>query len=86
MEYSFGQLGSADPAVPFNFLSTPSLISGLAEWEEEKASTLCKHCSAIAKTLVCYLYHFSHSVLTQHHTDHHEKGDFLPSQRGKMFS
>lgn len=37
--------------VPF---PTPNLLTGAAEWESEKASTVCKHCSATAKTLVTY--------------------------------
>ncbi|KAK4831533.1 hypothetical protein QYF61_018135 [Mycteria americana] len=46
--YPFGQLGSAVPSVsPPSLLPTLSLLAAGAEWEAEKALTLCKHCSAI---------------------------------------
>ena len=55
LEYPFGQLGSAVPAVsPPSFLCTPSLLTGRAVWEAEKALTLCKHCSAVTKTSLYY--------------------------------
>uniref|UniRef100_A0A8C0EEM0 Centrosomal protein 192 n=1 Tax=Bubo bubo TaxID=30461 RepID=A0A8C0EEM0_BUBBB len=53
MDSPFGQLGSAVLIVsPPYLLPTPSLLSGVTEWEMEKALTLCKHCSATAGTLV----------------------------------
>ena len=54
MGYPFGQLGSAVPAVsPPNLLPTPSLLTGRAEQQKEKASMLRRHCSATAKTRGC---------------------------------
>jgi len=51
----FGQLGSAVPAVsPPSPLCTPDLLAGGAAGEAEKTLTLCEHCSATAKTLLCY--------------------------------
>jgi len=35
---------------------------------KEKALMLCKHCSATAKTLVCYQHCSSHKSKTQHPT------------------
>jgi len=63
MEYLFGQFGSAVLAVsPPNFLTTPSLFTKGAEREKEKVLTLCKHCSATARTLLCYQCCFSHRI------------------------
>lgn len=36
-----------------SLLPTHSLLTVGAEWEKEKALSLCKDCSAIAKTLLC---------------------------------
>jgi len=65
-EYPPGQLRSAVLAVTApSLLPTPSLLTGRAKQDTETALTLCKHCSAIPKTLVCY----SVSVTNQkHHT------------------
>lgn len=53
-ECSFGHFESDAPTVSSpKFLPTPSLLSGWTEWEKYKSLTLCKHGSAIAKTLVC---------------------------------
>ena len=50
--YPFRQSGSAVLAVsPPNPFPTPSLLVLGPESEKEKALMLCKHCSAIAKTL-----------------------------------
>ena len=50
MEYPFGPLGSAVPAMsPHNFLCTPSLTAGGVGWEAGKALTLCTNCSAEKK-------------------------------------
>jgi len=38
----------------------------MAEWETEKTLTLCKHCLAIAKALVCYEHSFSNRHKAQH--------------------
>ena len=65
MEYPFGQLGSAVPAAsPPSFLCTPSLLAGGVVRETEKALTLCKHCSAITKTSLCYQHCFRHKCKT----------------------
>lgn len=54
-EYPSDQLGSAIRAVSLLYLLfTPILLAGGAEWEKESALTLCEHCSATAKTSVCY--------------------------------
>lgn len=61
MEYPFVRLGSADPAVsPPNLLPTPNLLTAGTEWETKKVLMLCKRCSAIAKTRVCYQHWFGH--------------------------
>ena len=61
MEYPFGQLGSAVPAVsPPNFLCTPSLLAGGVGWGAEKALTQCEHCSAVTKTSLNYQHCFQH--------------------------
>jgi len=53
MEYPSGQFGTAVPAVsPPGFFPTTSLLTEVLEWDKEKAYTVYKHCSAIAKTLV----------------------------------
>lgn len=55
----FGQMRSDVSAVsPSSHLPTPSLLTGRMVWRAEKASMLCKHCSAIAKTSVCYWHCF----------------------------
>jgi len=65
MEYALGQFGSAVlVASPHNFLHIPNLLAEGAEWEKEKALMLCKHCSAIAKPLVCYQCCFSYKSKT----------------------
>lgn len=59
-EYPFCQFGSAVLALsPTHLLPTPSLLTRrsvcvcvCAEWDTEKALTLCKHCSVIAKIFV----------------------------------
>ena len=50
-----------------NPLHSPNLFTGRAEWETEMALMLCKHCSAKARTLMCYQYCFGHKSKTQHH-------------------
>ena len=73
MEYPFGQLGSAVPAVsPPNLLCTSSLFTGRVGWEAEKALTLCKHCWAITKTSLCYQRCFQHRSKTYPHTSYCE--------------
>ena len=53
--YPFGRLGSAAPAVsPPKFLCIPSLLAVGTVSEAEKVFMLFKHCSAIAKTSLCY--------------------------------
>lgn len=54
MEYPSSQLGSALSVMcSLKFLHIPNLLAwgGRAEWEEEETLTLCKYCSAVAKTL-----------------------------------
>jgi len=61
MGYPLGQLGSALPAVsPPSSSCTPSLLAGGVVRGAGKALTLCKHCSAIAKTPLCYQCCFQH--------------------------
>lgn len=47
-----------------------------------KELTICKHCSATAKTLVWYQYHFSHKCKAKHQTECYEGSWFYPSQTG----
>lgn len=50
----FSQFGSVVPAVhPPSLLSAPTHLVVGREGETEKALTLCTHCLAITKTLVC---------------------------------
>ena len=68
MEYTVGQLGLAVPSVSSSSLLTiPSLLSGIAEWETEKAFMLFKHCSAIVKTIAMFQLCFGHKSKMQHH-------------------
>lgn len=55
MEYLFAQFGLVVPAVStLNPSLSLSLLLGLrTEGATKKASVLCRHCSAVAKTLVC---------------------------------
>jgi len=39
-----------------------------AEWEKESVLAMCEHCSATAKTLLCYQHCFSHKSEVQHCT------------------
>lgn len=56
LEYPCGQLGSAVSAVsPPSSFGIPSQLPVGAARETEKALTMCKHCSATAKTSLCYL-------------------------------
>ena len=67
MEYPFGQFGSAvlDLSPP-KILPTPSLLvrGGNAG---ETALMLWEHCSAVAKTLVCYQHLSSYQYRAQHY-------------------
>lgn len=56
MQTPFRQFGSAVPAGSFPAPCLPAayLLRGKSG-EKEKALMLCKYCSAIAKTMVCYL-------------------------------
>lgn len=45
---------------PPRLLRTPGLVPGDTEWGTERALALCKHSSAIAKTLLCYQCCFGH--------------------------
>lgn len=55
MDYLFGHFRLVIPAVSTpSLLPSPSLLHGLeTEGATKKVSVLCKHCSAVAKTLVC---------------------------------
>lgn len=66
VEYPFGQFGLVVPAMStLNPLLSPSLLLGLrTEEETKKASVLCRHCSAVPKTLVCP----QHKSKPRHHT------------------
>lgn len=56
VDHPFGQFRSAVLAMsPPSFLPTSSLLAEGTEWGRTvTASMLCKHCSAVAKTLECY--------------------------------
>lgn len=58
----------------------PSRFQGARE-EKDKASTVCKHCSAAAKSPVHYQSYFSHRCKAQHHT-----GCYHPSQTQHRYS
>lgn len=59
------QLESSVLAVsPPRFLCTLSLLTGGGGWETEKALTLYRCCSAIAKVLVCYQHFLWSQILT----------------------
>lgn len=63
--YLFSHLESALPAVSScNFLCSPSFLSSGVGWGMEK--TLCNHCSAVTKTLLCYQHFTAHSPSFQH--------------------
>lgn len=80
VEYPFGQRGAAVPAVsPPVFLHTPSPLTRVAEWEKEESAMLCKHCSAIGKTLLWYQHWFSYKSKIQHRTGC-ERIQLTPSQ------
>ena len=67
---------------PPSSLLTPRLFAGegKAEWEKEKALMLCKHCSAIAKTLMCYQQGFNHKSRRQHHAGCREENKLYTGQ------
>jgi len=44
---------------------------------------LCKHCSAIMKTLVCNQHSFSHKSKTLHCTSYYEKNNYIPAKPRK---
>jgi len=77
MEYSFGHLGSAVPAVPVNCLSTSSLLAEQTECEEEDFM-LCKGLSAASKALVCYQCWFSYKSRADHHMVCCEENELHP--------
>lgn len=61
-------------------LPTPSLLTVGAEWEKERTLMVCKHCSAIGKTLVYYQHCFSHKSKRQHRAGCYEERQLHPSQ------
>lgn len=63
-------LGQLCP-LPASFGPSVNLLG--AERRMEKSLMLCKCCSAIGKTYVCYQHNFSHKSKTQHHTSCCEK-------------
>lgn len=52
-------------APPNVFLTPVYLLEG--QGEKQNALILCKHCSAIAETLVCYQHWFGHKSKTWHY-------------------
>lgn len=83
IRYPFHQMGSAVPAVTPapNFLF--SLLAAKPAWETEEALTLCKQCSAIAETLLCYQHCCGHKSKTQHHMSCSEESELYPSKKKK---
>lgn len=74
MEYPFGHFGSALPAgSPPSCLYAPSLLTDGVVWEAGKVSTLCKHCSEIAKISLNYQHWFQHKSKTWSHTSCYEE-------------
>lgn len=55
-------------------LSNPkcSQLTYRVEWKAEKALTLYKHCSAIAKTSLNYQHHFQHKYKTKPHYSYYK--------------
>ena len=63
---SLGQL-SWIHSLPTFFSAPVNLLCRVGE-DREKTLTLCKNCSAIAKTPLCYPHCFNHKCKAQHHT------------------
>jgi len=79
MESPFGQWGSAVLAVsPPIFFCTPSLLAGGVLGRADKTLTLCKDCSAVTKTSLCYQHCFQHKSKTLPPTSYYEEN--YPSQ------
>jgi len=77
MEYLFGQLGSAVPAVPLpNFLCTPSFLAGGVVVRSRKG---LESLTTTEKSV--YYQHSSHTKSkTQHYTSYQEENKCYPSQ------
>ena len=75
---SWDQLSRLCPLPAFRF--TPSLLTGGAMWEAEKALILCKHCSAITKTPLNYQHCFQYKFKTSPHACYYEENGLYPSQ------
>ena len=58
----------------------PSLLAGGVGGEATKSLALCKHCSAIAKTSLCYQHCFQHKSKMLPHTSYYEENYLYPSQ------
>lgn len=73
MEHPFGEFGSAVIVVsPLN-LHVLNVLSSGTEWEKEKTLMLCKCCSVIVKTLMCYQHSLRHKSKTYHHMGCYEE-------------
>lgn len=69
MEYPSGKFGSAVPAMsPPSFLHTPVPLMKGSKRGKDKALLLCKYCSAIGKTLLCFQHWFSYKSKTENGT------------------
>lgn len=63
-----------------SFLPSPSLPAAEVECKIENVSSLCKHCSAAAKMLVCYQHSFNHKSKAQQHVGCYEYNELHPNQ------
>jgi len=85
--YPSGQLGSAvPPGSPPSFLCTPSLLAGKATWGALKALTLCKYCSVITKTSLCYQHCSQQNPKHSPIQDTRKKIDSTPAKISPDFS
>lgn len=71
---------SSPGCAPPSFLVSSSPLTGGLVWEAEKALTLCKYSSAIAKTSLYCQHCFCHKSKTQPHKRYYEKDKLCSSQ------
>lgn len=80
-EYPCGQLRSAFAAMSHpSFLSTVASSLWGAEMDVEKASLLCKYCSAIAKILLHYQHCLNHKSKVHHCMSTMKKMSSIPTK------
>lgn len=67
MHYPLGLLGSTVLADPIQAPSHSQTSQWETDWDENQGLMLCNHCSATAKTVMCYQHCFSHKFKMQPH-------------------